>query len=253
MRNEARYSPDAVIGAFGHVASAIAAGGRRDAVLNLIASSVRELVDGDLAGVALRLPDGRVQTVVADGVDADFHRGEIYEADRSFADRVLRTGQPLVVDNLSEVPAAGRAVPGCNLGPSAFVPIRVNGPYGVLSVCRLVGRESFTDTDLDVIACFAAQSALVIENDCRRRRANALQRISDQARIAEELHDTAISEIFSASLTLSQLVNQTTDDERELAVHTIGSLDNAIKLIRQAIFGLNESRLGSNESEDQFG
>ena len=55
MRDEARYSPDAVIGAFGHVASAIAAGGRRDAVLNLIASSVRELVEGDLAGVALRL------------------------------------------------------------------------------------------------------------------------------------------------------------------------------------------------------
>lgn len=244
MRQEARYSPDAVIGAFGRVAAAVAAGGHRDSVLSLIAIEVRDLVDGDLASVTLRRDDGMLTTVVAEGVDADKYRGQIYPGEKSFSDQVLRTGEPMVVEDLSAVYVALRQFPEiAALGPSAFVPVRIDGPYGALSVCRVVGKPTFTQTDLDVIACFASQSALVIQSDCRRRRNASLDLIAEQARIAADLHDTAINEIFSASLTMSGLVNQTNPDQRELVVHAISALDNAIKLIRQAIFGLSESRV----------
>jgi signal transduction histidine kinase len=134
------------------------------------------------------------------------------------------------------------------IGPIAFVPVVIDGPYGVLAVSRSVGRPQFSQMDLDVIACFAAQSALVIENDCRRRRNISLDRIADQARIAAELQDTAISEIFSASLTMSRLANSSDPEAAGLAVHAISSLDNAIKLIRQAIFGMKESRFGPEDA-----
>ncbi|MEY2473163.1 MAG: hypothetical protein QOK28_2492 [Actinomycetota bacterium] len=242
MLDEMKYHPDAVIGAFGRVAAAVAAGGRRDAVLSLIASSVCELVDADVAGVTLRLDDGMLMTVVAEGVDAESFRGRVYPPEGTSTDRVLRTGEAVLVDNLSDVPVIGARLPGVALGPSAFVPVTIDGPYGVLSVSRLVNRPGFSDVDLDVIRCFAAQSALVVQNDCRRRRNVALDLIAERARIAEDLHDTAINEIFSASLTMSGIANQASPEQRELVVNAINALDNAIKLIRQAIFGLSESR-----------
>jgi GAF domain-containing protein len=240
MLYDTKYHPDAVIGAFGRVAAAVANGGRRDAVLSLIATSVLELVGADSAGVTLRAADGQLVTVVAEGADAESYQGVRYPPEGTSTDRVLRTGEAVVVDNLSTVPVIGVRLPGVALGPTAFVPVMVDGPYAVLSVSRLVGRPVFTDTDLEVIRAFAAQSALVIQNDCQRRRSMALDVIAAQARLADELHDTAIQEIFAASLMMSGLANQIDKEQRELVVTAIGALDNAIKLIREAIFGLRE-------------
>ena len=237
---DTKFHPDEVIGAFGRVASAIAAGRRRNEVLQLIASSVRELVDGFLAAITLPLEDENLMTVAADGPDAASYRGKIYPADGTTTAQVLSTGHAFVVEDLSAVPVIGARLPGVPLGPTAFVPVVIDGPYGVLSVSREVGAEPFTETDLEVIACFAAQSSHVIQIDCRRRRTAELDRVTDHVRIAAQLQDTAISEIFSASLTMSRLANSGDATQSELAVHAISSLDNAIKLIRQAIFGLRE-------------
>ena len=247
MLGDTKFQPDRVIAAFGRVAAAIAAGRRRNEVLQLIASSVRDLVDGDRATVILPARDGYLLTVAADGIDAHVFRGQVYPAEGTSTQRVLRTGETLVVDNLTEDPVVGPRLNGLPIGPIAFVPVTIDGPYGVLSVSRTLGRPQFSQTDLDGIACFAAQSALVIENDCRRRRNISLDRVADQARIAAELQDTAISEIFSASLTMSRLANSSDPEAAELAVHAISSLDNAIKLIRQAIFGMKETRLGPED------
>jgi two-component system, NarL family, sensor histidine kinase DevS len=240
MREETRYHPDAVIGEFGRVASAVARGEPRDAILEVIASSVRRLVDADLTTVALRLRNGRVRTVAADGVDADRYRGQEYDPESSYAVHVLRSGVPVVVDDLSSVPLAKFRAAGQPLGPTVFAPIRVEGPYGSLSACRVRGREPFSTTDLDVISAFAAQSGTVIENDGRRRKTIGEELERERSRIAAELQGSAINEIFAASLTLARVVNECRGQERELVVHAVGSLDHSIKLIRQAVYGLRD-------------
>jgi GAF domain-containing protein len=245
--DELRFHPDQVIGAFGRVAAAIAAGRRRNDVLQLIASSVRELVDADLAGVTLRLANDDLFTVAADGPDGPLYVGRRFAHEGTTSDIVLRSGETIVVEDLSANPTVARRLPGSRLGPTVFAPVMIEGPYGVLSVSRFVGRASFTEDEVELIRSFATQAAIVLARECERQRAATVDKVNDQARIAAELQDTAISEIFSASLTMSRLASSSNPDEAALAAHAIASLDNAIKLIRQAIFGLKESGAGPDE------
>jgi GAF domain-containing protein len=246
---ESRFHPDRVISAFGKVAAAIAAGGRRNDVLQLIAASVRELVDADLAGVTLRLPNDDLLTVAADGPDSARHLGRRFPHEGSRSDVVLRSGKTLVVEDLSANAEVNARVPGLGLGPTVFAPVLIDGPNGVLAVSRSAGRDLFSPEEVELIGSFAAQAALVLRRECERQRAAAMDRVADQARIAAELQDTAISEIFAASLTMSRLATSADPEEADLAVHAIASLDNAIKLIRQAIFGMRESQGESDGDE----
>jgi GAF domain-containing protein len=242
MRTEhVGWYASAVIGAFGRVAAAVVAGRRRDEVLQVIASSARQLVDADLAGVTLLLDDGDVLTVAADGLDAELYRGRRYASEGTTTDKVLRTGKIVVIEDMSTAPLVRARLPDADMGPTVFVPIIIDGPYGSLSVSRRIGREPFDDDEISVLATFAAQAALVLERDCQRRRAAELDRVAEQARIAAQLQENAVNEIFNASLLLSRLANEIGDSDKQgLVFHSIDALDNAIKLIRQAAFGLND-------------
>jgi GAF domain-containing protein len=247
---ESRFHPERVISAFGKVAAAIAAGGRRNDVLQLIAASVRDLVDADLAGVTVRLANDDLLTVAADGLGSERHLGRRFPHEGSRSDIVLRAGKTLVVEDLSANSEVAARVPDLPLlGPTVFAPVLIDTPNGVLTVSRVTGRALFTPEEVELIGSFASQAALVLRRECERQRAATLERVADQTRIAAELQDTAISEIFAASLTMSRLAGSADPAEAELAVHAIASLDNAIKLIRQAIFGMKESHGGRNEDE----
>jgi GAF domain-containing protein len=234
---ESKFHPDDVIGAFGRVAAAIAGGQRRNDVLQLIAASVRALADADIAGVTVRQPNDDLLTVAADGRDAAQFLGRRFAHEGTATDVELRSGETILIRDLSANPAVGRRLPELALGPTVFAPVLLDAPYGVLTVARYVGRAVFSPDEVELIGSFAGQAALVLRRECERQRAAARDRLADQARIAAELQDTAISEIFSASLTMSRLANSADAEQSELAVHAIGSLDNAIKLIREAIFG----------------
>jgi GAF domain-containing protein len=246
---ESRFHPDRVIGAFGEVAAAIAAGGRRNDVLQLISASVRDLVDADLAGVTVRGRNNDLVVVAADGVGSSGFLGMRF-AHEGARDVEFRSGETILIrEDLSSNPDVARRLPGVRLGPTVFAPVLLDGPTGILTVARCAGGAQFTEDEVELIGSFASQAALVLRRECERQRAAALARVADQARIAAELQDTAISEIFAASLTMSRLATSADREESELAVHAIASLDNAIKLIRQAIFGMRESRGAPDESE----
>jgi GAF domain-containing protein len=232
-------SPDEVVAAFGRVANAIVSGAERDEVLASLVTVLRELVDGDIAAVALRLPDGNLEVLAAEGVDAHIYRGVRFAPAGTETDHVMRTGETLGVENLSARYSDNPPLPSGNPGPAVFVPLRVDGPDGALAVMRLKGRADFAEDERQLIRAFTDQAAAMLEGDLDRRRDVLLDRINDQARIAQELNSSAINELYAAGLTLSRLYNQATDREtRELVVRAIAVLDGAIKLIRQAVFGL---------------
>jgi GAF domain-containing protein len=231
----------AVIGAFGRIASAVVAGRQRNEVLGMIAASTRQLVDADLAAVVLHLPGDDLLITAADGLDADRYRGMCYRAAGTSSEHVVRTGESVVVENLSNMPVVEGRITGLALGPTAFVPITVDGPNGALGVSRLVGRDQFDQEDIALVRTFAGQAALILERDCQRRRARELDRITEQTRIATELHENAAGEVFSASLLLSRLASDLDENasERALLIDAIDRLDHSIKLIRDAAFNLS--------------
>jgi GAF domain-containing protein len=237
-----RTSPDEIVAAFGHVAAAIVSGAERDEVLAAIVAALRPLVDGDTVALALRLPDGNLEVLAAEGVDADMYRGARFEPTGTETDRVMRTGETVGVKNLSANYADNPPMPGGNPGPAVFVPVRVDGPDGALAVMRLKGREDFGEEERQLIRAFTEQTTAMLEGDLDRRRDAMLERINEQARIAAELNSSAINELYDAGLTLSRLYNHARDVEtRRLVLRAIEVLDGTIKMIRQAVFGQNES------------
>ena len=234
-------TPDAVVAAFGRVANTIVSGAERDEVLTEIVASLRELVDGDVAALALRLPDGTLEVLAAEGVDAELYRGVRFSADGTELATVMQTGQTVVLDNVSKHYPDNPPLPGGNPGPAVFVPVTVDGPDGALAVMRLYGRKDFDDQEHRLIRAFTEQATAMLEGDLDRRRDAVIERINDQSRIAEELNSSAVNELYNAGLTLSKLYNHSHDRvTKELVVRAIEVLDHTIKLIRQAVFGRDD-------------
>ena len=68
-----------------------------------------------------------------------------------------------------------------------------------------------------------------------------ISRLEDRERIARDLHDTVIQEVFGAGLTIQSALGRINDDEvRERLTQTVGRLDGSIATLRQVIFDLKE-------------
>ena len=91
-------------------------------------------------------------------------------------------------------------------------------------------------------------SAHRLRDQLRRSRARAvelqaqlgqLSLAQDRDRIAAGLHDQVISKLFAAGLTMQRAAVTGTAQTREHAERSIGELDEAIVLLRNAVFGLS--------------
>ena len=190
------------ITAFGRVASAVVSGRGRNETLELVAASARQLLHADLAAITLREPGPGV--VAIDGLDAQ---------------------------SLTRVA----------IGPAAFAPFSIADHHGVITVARVVGGDVFDDDDVRVLRTLADQVAIVIDLDTQHRDAVDRDRLATELRVAADLQERAVSEVFSATLTLSQLANSLNDPkQQELIVRAIDTLDHAIKQIRQSALSLLE-------------
>src|SRR5262249_23124661 len=86
------------------VAQAMLRGGDEDAVLELIVSRARELVDADLAAIMIAVPEEDALVVrVVDGRNTTVSRGQRVPLEGSLVGSVVATGRPLVFHDSSMV------------------------------------------------------------------------------------------------------------------------------------------------------
>jgi GAF domain-containing protein len=232
-----------VIETFNNVAALLLRGRPRDEVLGAVAVAARELVGAMLASIVLPSPDGGMYVPAADGKLAEAYRGRVIPSAK-LSDRVAHLRSPGSVEDLSADPMVGRFIE--NLGPTTYVPITFEGaPYGCIVLIRVRGDTPFTDQEIDLLGRFASQASVVLEYDRRREREAELIRTADHVRIAEHLQDSALQEIFAASLRLSgAAVVAETPEVHDRITEAIEGLDRAIRLTRQAIFDLKSQTDG---------
>lgn len=70
--------------------------------------------------------------------------------------------------------------------------------------------------------------------------------LADRERIARDLHDTAIQELFAAGLFLEFTARGAPEEIRARLSEVVDQLDNVIRDIRTAIFGLTDRRHGES-------
>ncbi len=214
-----------------------------DAALRLVARSVHDLAGSDLTTVVLPV-DAELRVAVAVGVDAAGLEDTRYAASGTLSERVLRTGKPVrlidaedtdSVDGLT-IYLSGRV----RVGPTMVLPLLGREDVrGTLVVMRGPDRRPFSEVDAEMATTFANHAAIALELAEARRDQQRVLLLEDRARIARDLHDHVIQQIFAAGLVVQATASSVHDAASTTALQeVVDHLDDAIKQIRVSIFQL---------------
>jgi GAF domain-containing protein len=215
--------------------------------LQLIADRAREVAAADVAWIVVGSVDElAVRTISGPPVSAaDLDNVSL---DRSLAREVLRTGEPITVEDLA---GDSRAVTMSHiegwppLGPAIMVPLRTDDVVvGTLALgWEPDHADRFHEVDARLPASFAEQAALALQVLRSKEAERRLAVFEDRDRIGRDLHDLVIQRLFAVGLSL-QSVSRISDVPQVTSRidAAVDDLDATIKDIRRSIFAL-----GANE------
>jgi signal transduction histidine kinase len=107
------------------------------------------------------------------------------------------------------------------------------------------GRRPFSRVDAEMATTFANHASVALELAEARRDQQRVLLLEDRARIARDLHDHVIQQVFAAGLVVQATASKITDPESMAALQeVVDHLDNAIKQIRVSIFQLQPPLAG---------
>jgi len=190
---------------------------------------------------ALAVPHGPDQVIVT-GVAGELAAGMMNRmaplAD-SLTGQVIRTGKPsLVTGDRCEAVAAAL---GADTGPLVVVPLVAGEQIrGALMLGRLAAHAGFTEADLDMATSFAGHAAVAMELARARIDQIILAQAEDHDRIAGDLHDHVIQELFALGMRLEGHAARSDRGAAERINGYVDTLDEVIKKIRTSIFGLQQ-------------
>ncbi len=200
--------------------------------------------DADFA--TLTVPRGAGQGVVTSfvGTVAAGLMNQASALADSPAGRVIRTGKPALLTG--EARAAVAVELGSGIGPLVIVPLAVGSQVrGALMLGRLAARPGYTVADLEMATSFAAAAAVAMELAEARADQMLLAQAEDHDRIAGDLHDHVIQELFALGMTLQGQAARSDPATAARVDGYVNTLDAVIEKVRTSIFGLQQPRQAS--------
>jgi signal transduction histidine kinase len=207
--------------------------------ISTVATRVLALADADV--VWMLLPTGHAHEFLierARGIDSSATEGTVLRADDSSLRSMLDAQHPqLVADSGADAPLLRD---GRSLGAMMIVPLV--GPasaHGVLLVARVSGSQRFAVADLEMAADFAGQASVAMELAAARADRQRMILLEDRGRIARDLHDHVIQQLFATGLQLHSIAGRAAArDVASDVVRSVANIDASIAQIRTAIFAL---------------
>ena len=207
----------------------------------LITGHAAAAADADFALLAVpRDPDQVIVAGVAGPLAAGLMNRAAPLAD-SLAGQAIRSGKPSLVTG-DRLEAAAAAL-GAGIGPLIVVPLAAGERVlGALMLGRLAARPGFTESDLGMAASFAGHAAVAMELARARADQVLLAQAEDHDRIAGDLHDHVIQELFALGMKLQGHAARSDPATAERVNGYVDTLDEVIRKIRTSIFGLQQPR-----------
>jgi signal transduction histidine kinase len=221
------------------VSTAMLSGADEDDALRLIALRARQVAGACASALVLPGWDGQWVLEIADGEGVGSLVGLVMPAEGR-AVSVVRSGHGLRVSELSSEPSM--LVPALRAyGPALYAPL-VSGDehVGVLMLLRRVGEKEFSDADLTTAQTFAGQAALALQLADGRRRTEEADLLEERARIARDLHDLVVQELFAMGMRLTRLRGGTDPAVVSSIDSSLESLDRVVRQIRSTIRALRD-------------
>ncbi|MBF0686841.1 MAG: GAF domain-containing protein [Cellulomonas sp.] len=215
-----------------------------ESALEHVARTAREVAGADTAALALPGMGGELFIELADGYRAAELTGLVMpRGGRAWT--VLEEGHGLLTPSLS----ASRTVKLDEMrafGPAMFAPLHSSGRgVGVLVLMRRIGAIPFDESDLATAESFAAQAALAYVLAEARHAQDVAALLDERERIARDLHDLAIQQLFATGMQLETVRRRAARgvDPQELMSIVEDALDNvdsSVREIRQIVYALRD-------------
>ena len=217
--------------------------------LSTIARRAREVAGASTAVLVLPSVGDRLVMEIADGLDAENLVGTRMPIDgRSFT--VLSEGIGVIVDSLASAYTL-RVTKLRQFGPALYAPLwTTDRGVGVLLLLRLPGEASFNQADLATAESFASQAALALVMSEARQAGDYTSLIDERERIARDLHDLAIQQLFATGMRIEAARRKLTagmePPQIEAMLSTaLDAIDSTVREIRSIVSHLR--RPGTDE------
>ncbi len=151
-------------------------------VLNQVMDTIIRLTSAERGFLMLRDEAGELKFRIARNVDRESLDQSEFHVSRTIVGSVADSGEPVVTTNAQADPrfSAQESVIGYNLRSIVCVPLKVKGTVtGVIYVDNRIKSGLFTDKERDLLAAFANQAAIAIENAKQFQRVNELKTLLD--------------------------------------------------------------------------
>ena len=209
--------------------------------LALVAERVRTLAVADSVFVTL-LDDERLRLHVVAAGETDHRAGGSPQPafPESLVEEVLRTRAPARFDE-QQVRERDESTDAC--GPLMVLPLDTTDRLlGAVIIARGPAAASFTGTELAVAADFAARTSVALELTRARADQERMLLFEERGRIARDLHDRVIQQLFGTGLQLQSVLGTLPAGRNAERVDAaITSLDASIAQIRRIIFTLSSA------------
>ncbi len=212
--------------------------GGHDKPLEVVLGLASQAAAGDFAAV-VRAEDEHLVVETAVGSLGEQVAGRWHPLDSSVLEPVLSAGKSVLVENYTwQGPDA--TDPAARIGSLIAAPLLQNRQVvAAMVVGRHVGRRGFDETDLDQLTGFTGHVGVALELDQSRTDRESLMILRDRERIAADLHDHVIQELFATGMGLQGLAQGIdAPQQRQAILQHVDAIDATIHRIRNTIFQL---------------
>jgi PAS domain S-box-containing protein len=225
--------------AINDITQALLGGTPLEGILPLITERARSLTRSDAVWIVTPNASGSLVIAAAHGPGTEVLVGVELSAETSRSAAVMRSGAPEIIADLSTAQNVPAAVVDLRLGPGVYVPLVAGAmALGALVLGRVRGSSSFDALEVAFAEVFASSTTAVIELGEARSELERPSIISEDERIARDLHDTVIQRLFAVGMSLQAARSRATGSVGERIDAAVDDLDGVIREIRNTIFRL---------------
>ncbi|PFG40856.1 signal transduction histidine kinase [Georgenia soli] len=218
-------------------------GTEEEEALEMIAARLREVAEADTALIILPSVGDAWACEIAEGYRAGQLVGLVFPPDGR-AMTVLKEGTGMIVDSLTRLRTL-RLAELAHFGPALYAPMMLRGEgRGVVLLLRRVGAPEFDRSDLVMAESVAGQAALALELAAARHAQDVASLLDERSRIARDLHDLAIQQLFATGMQLASaratVAERGEEELADLLEESLTSVDESVKQIRSIVHSLRE-------------
>ncbi len=212
----------------------------------------RELTGSRYGALGVLGPDGHIEEFITSGISQE-ERERIggYPRGQGLLGVILREGTTLRLEELAADPRSAGFPP--NHPPMRTllgVPVAYKGrTLGNLYLTDK-GAGAFSREDEELVALFASQAAISIENARLYREVQNLAILEERERIGMDLHDGVIQSLYAVGLNLEDCAEMVPTEPEKVPARldtAINALNQVIKDIRSYIFHLRPSAMSTTD------